>query len=66
MRLEESQARWLFLLELLAEDTSRLKKTLGDDHHVSVCGFESPVRWRLTGLMELAIYFPYLSSIAVD
>ena len=54
------------LLELLAEDSARLTRIFGDDYHVSVSGFESPVRWRLTGPMELSIYFPYLSSLTVD
>lgn len=51
------------LLELLAEDVMRLKTIFGDDYRVSMSGFEEQVRWRVLGPMELAIFFPYTSSL---
>lgn len=52
------------LLAKLAEDNASVRTIFGDQYRVSVSGFEKPVRWRVTGPLNLAIYFPYYSSIA--
>lgn len=52
------------LLRMLADDAKRLRAIFGAGYRMSVSGFEDPVRWRVTGPMELSIYFPYLSSIS--
>ncbi len=52
------------LLKALAADNAATRDVFGDDYRVSVSGLENPVRWRVTGPLELAIYFPYASSAA--
>ena len=52
------------LLKALAADNAAVRSTFGEDYRVSISGLEQPVRWRVTGPLELAIYFPYASSVA--
>ncbi|MEN7343154.1 MAG: hypothetical protein AAAFM81_09420 [Pseudomonadota bacterium] len=54
------------LLRKLADETALLRSIFGDEYHVSIGGFDETLRWRTTGPMTLAIYFPYSASIAVD
>lgn len=52
------------LLAAIAADAAALKTALGAEYSVSISGFEQPVRWRVVGPLELALYFPYSSSAA--
>lgn len=52
------------LLKALAADNAAVRAIFGDDYRVSISGLEQPMRWRVTGPLELAIYFPYASSVA--
>lgn len=52
------------LLNLLAEDNAAIKTVFGDDYVVSVSGLEQPVRWRVTGPLDLTLYFPYKSAVS--
>ncbi|OFX01755.1 MAG: hypothetical protein A3E78_03850 [Alphaproteobacteria bacterium RIFCSPHIGHO2_12_FULL_63_12] len=52
------------LLTMLAADNKAVRSVFGDEYKVSISGLEQPVRWRVTGPLDLAIYFPYLSSTA--
>lgn len=54
------------LIELIAADSKNLRALFGSEYGMSISGFAEPVRWRVSGPMELAIYFPYFSSIATD
>lgn len=54
------------LLTLLAEDVKRLKALFGEDHRVYMSGFEEQVRWRVLAPMQLAIFFPYTTSMESD
>ena len=51
------------LLKALAADNAAVRATFGENYRVSISGLEQPVRWRVTGPLELAIYFPYASSV---
>ena len=51
------------LLKLIAEDVAKLRALFGEEYQVSIGGLEDPVRWRVSGPMQLAIYFPYNSSL---
>ena len=50
------------LLARIAADVKLVKEALGDDYQVTITGLEEPIRWRVTGPMSLAIYFPYMST----
>lgn len=52
------------LLEMLAADNAFVRKIFGDEYRVHISGLDKPVRWRVTGPLELALYFPYTSSVA--
>jgi len=52
------------LLKALAADNAAVKAIFGEDYRVSITGLEQQMRWRVTGPLELAIYFPYYSSVA--
>lgn len=52
------------LLKMLASDNDAVRAVFGDQYRVTISGLEEPVRWRVTGPLDLAIYFPYTSSIA--
>lgn len=52
------------LLKMLASDNEAVRAVFGDQYRVTIAGLEEPVRWRVTGPLDLAIYFPYESSIA--
>ena len=52
------------LLAKLASDNTAVRSIFGDQYRVSITGLEQPARWRVTGPLDLAIYFPYSSSIA--
>lgn len=52
------------LLTMIASDNKAVRSVFGDDYRVSISGLEEPVRWRVTGPLDLAIYFPYKSVIA--
>lgn len=52
------------LLAAIAADAAALKSALGPDYGISLAGFEQPVRWRVVGPLELALYFPYSSAAA--
>lgn len=52
------------LLKMLASDNDAVRAVFGDQYRVTISGLEEPVRWRVTGPLDLAIYFPYQSSIA--
>ncbi|MEL7022896.1 MAG: hypothetical protein AAGL69_04055 [Pseudomonadota bacterium] len=54
------------LLKLIAKDAQRLREIFGEDYQMSFSGLEEPVRWRVSGAMQLAIYFPYSSSLIAD
>ena len=54
------------LLKLLAEDARALKTVFGDEYKVHIAGLEAPVRWQAVGPMQLAIYFPYMTSASPD
>ncbi|MFK8054192.1 MAG: hypothetical protein AB8F65_14585 [Woeseiaceae bacterium] len=54
------------LMKLLAEDNEKLRGVFGDDYNVHITGLELPVQWRVSGPMELVIYFPYSSTLIVD
>ena len=51
------------LLKLIAEDVARLRALFGEAYQVSIGGLEDPVRWRVSGPMQLSIYFPYSASL---
>jgi hypothetical protein len=52
------------LLIALAEDAKTIRAALGDNYRLSIGGLDQPVRWRVTGPLDLAIYFPYSSAAA--
>ena len=52
------------LLALIAADNKAVRSVFGEDYQVSISGLEEPVRWRVTGPLDLAIYFPYRSAVA--
>lgn len=52
------------LLRALAEDNKTVQEIFGDAYRVEISGLEQPVRWRVTGPLDLAIYFPYKSAIS--
>ena len=54
------------LLRMIAADNESLRAIFGQQYQVSILGLEEPMRWRVTGPMELSIYFPYMSSLMVD
>ncbi|MEL6869165.1 MAG: hypothetical protein AAFO81_05140 [Pseudomonadota bacterium] len=54
------------LLKMLAQDIQKLRALFGEDYNVTIIGLEYPVRWRVSGAMQLAIYFPYGSSLTSD
>ncbi len=54
------------LLQAIAADNAELRKIFGEGYEVAIGGLEEPVRWRVVGPMQVAVYFPYYSSIAVD
>jgi hypothetical protein len=47
------------LLQMIAADNNAVRSVFGDGYRVSISGLEKPVRWRVTGPLELALYFPY-------
>ncbi len=49
---------------MLASDNGAVRAVFGDQYRVTIAGLEEPVRWRVIGPLDLAIYFPYSSSIA--
>ncbi|MEM7277264.1 MAG: hypothetical protein AAF385_03990 [Pseudomonadota bacterium] len=51
------------LLKMIAEDSKRVSEIFGDDYAVNVAGVDEQVRWKVVGPMQIAIYFPYLSSV---
>ncbi|MEL7312566.1 MAG: hypothetical protein AAFN07_13725 [Pseudomonadota bacterium] len=54
------------LLKLIAEDAQRLREIFGENYQLSFSGLEEPVRWRISGAMQLSIYFPYSSSLVAN
>lgn len=54
------------LIELIAADSKKLQALFGAEYRMSIGGFEESVRWRVSGPMELAIYFPYYSSVGAN
>lgn len=54
------------LLKMLAADSADVRAVFGENYHVSITGLEQPVRWRVTGPLELAIYFSYSSAASAD
>lgn len=52
------------LLALLAADNAAIETVFGDDYAVSVSGLEQPVRWRVSGPLDLTLYFPYKSAVS--
>lgn len=51
------------LLKKIAEDSKRVREIFGNDYAVNVSGIDEQVRWKVVGPMQIAIYFPYLSSV---
>lgn len=54
------------LLRALAEDNASVREIFGDGYRVVISGLEQPVRWQMAGPMQLAIYFPYESTVQPD
>lgn len=52
------------LLALLAADNQAVKSVFGEDYVVSLSGLEQPVRWRVSGPLDLTLYFPYKSAVS--
>ncbi|HXI86369.1 MAG TPA: hypothetical protein VNH64_02840 [Parvularculaceae bacterium] len=52
------------LLKMLAADDVAIQSIFGNSYRLSISGLENPVRWRVTGPLDLAIYFPYKSAVS--
>lgn len=52
------------LLALLAADNEAVKSVFGEDYLISISGLEQPVRWRVSGPLDLTLYFPYKSAVS--
>ncbi len=50
------------LLAKIAEDNATLKSLLGSGYGIEISGLEHLVRWRVTGPLQLTLYFPYEST----
>lgn len=51
------------LLQKLAEDNQSLKAIFGNENKILIEGLERQVRWRVTGPLQLTLYFPYKSAV---
>lgn len=54
------------LLEAIAADNAQLRAIFGEGYDVSIDGLHEPIRWRVVGPLQVAVYFPYRSSLYVD
>lgn len=50
------------LIDKIAQDNAQIIDSLGPAYGIEVSGLEQPVRWQVTGPLELTLYFSYKSA----